>query len=350
MTDPASVVSLPHLEELAREGMPHMAYEFVASGAADEVTMRSNRMSLDALRLRQRVLRDVSVVDTHVTLLGREHALPLLLAPTSYHRVLHPEGELATARGAGAAGITWVVSTSTNTPLDEIARAAAAPLWFQLYIQHDREFTRDLVQSAEANGYEALVLTVDTPTIGVRDRQRRASFRLPPDVTVPHVFDVNSGKRQLMAHRRFVATWKDVEWLRGIVGTKLVLKGVLDADDAARAADAGADAVIVSNHGGRNFDGAPATIDALPAIADRLRQRVPLIVDGGIRRGTDIVKAIALGATAVMIGRPYCYALALAGAAGVTRVVELLRDELEIAMMMTGCSTVGEIDRGVLWD
>jgi 4-hydroxymandelate oxidase len=353
--DPAArlgdTVSLADVEERARRRMSHMAYEYVASGAADEVTLRWNREAFDRIRLRPRVLRDVAAVDTRVTLFGREHALPLLLAPTAYHRVLHPDAELATARGAGAAGVTWVVSTSTNTAVEDVARAATAPLWFQLYVQPDRALTRDTVERAQAAGCEALCLTVDTPVLGPRDRQARAGFVLPPGTPTPHLEDATSGRRPIMATPgRVAVTWKDVEWLLAAARVPVLLKGILDPDDAERALDAGAHGVIVSNHGARNLDTAPATIDALPAVAARVAGRAPVLVDGGVRRGTDVVKALALGASAVLVGRPYCYGLALGGPAGVARVVEILRRELEMAMMLLGVASARAIDRGVLWD
>jgi 4-hydroxymandelate oxidase len=336
-----NALNLHDFEELARHQMPSMVYEFVASGAADERTLQWNRDAYDRIRLRPRVLQDVASVDLSVTLFGQRLPSPILLAPVAYQRLMHPEGELETARGTP---VTWVVSTSSNTSIEEIARVANAPLWFQLYMQSDREFTRDLVTRVEEAGCKALVLTVDTPTLGARNRQARAGFALPDGMPTPHLFNVN-----VSAPARVVVTWRDVEWLRSIARVPLLLKGILTADDAERAIVAGADGVIVSNHGGRNLDTLPATIEALPHVAERVAGRIPLLVDGGIRRGTDIVKALALGATAVLIGRPYCYGLSVAGAAGVTRVVQLLEQELEMAMMLLGCGRVGDVTRDVLW-
>jgi 4-hydroxymandelate oxidase len=336
--------SLHDFEEIARQRMPSMVYEFVASGAADEKTLQWNREAYDRIRLRPRVLQDVASVDLSLTLLGLHLPSPILLAPVAYQRLMHPEGELETARGAGAAGATWVVSTSTNTSIEEIASVATAPLWFQLYMQSDREFTRELVARVEAAGCRALVLTVDTPTLGARNRQAKAGFSLPDGMPTPHLFNVN-----IAAPARVVVTWRDVEWLRSIARVPVLLKGILDPLDAERAIATGAGGVIVSNHGARNLDTLPATIDALPAIAQRVAGRVPLLVDGGIRRGTDIVKALALGATAVLIGRPYCYGLSVGGAAGVTRVVQLLEQELAMAMMLLGRGRVGAIMSDVLW-
>jgi len=348
--DCRDILSVPEFEERARLVMTPMAYEFVASGAADEHTLRWNREAFDRIRLRPRVLRDVAAIDTRVALLGRELAFPILLAPTAYHRVLHPDGELATARGAAGAGITWIVSMGTTTAIGDLARAATSPLWFQLYFQSDQGFTRDVVQQEEAAGCEALCLTVDSPIIGARNRQVRAGFRLPSDVSTPHLYDIGHRKQAIMDPRRVAATWKDVEWLRAHTRLPVVLKGILDAEDAELAVQAGAAAIIVSNHGARNLDTTPATIDALPDVAARVGGRVPLLVDGGIRRGTDVLKAIALGARAVLIGRPYCYGLGVAGSEGVRRVVEILRAELEAAMMLSGAAAIGAIDRSLLWD
>ena len=348
---PGEVLSLPEFEEHARRCMPPMAYEFVASGAADEHTLRWNREAWDRIRLRPRVLEEVARVDTRVSLFGQELPFPILLAPTSYHRALHPEGELATAQGAGAAGATWVVSTATTTTLEEIRRTATAPLWFQLYVQPDRGVTQELVQRAEANGCQALCLTVDTPVLGARNRQVRARFALPAGVTAPYMTQLRPGARAVSDPRRGVAvTWKDVEWLRSVARVPLLLKGIITGDDADRGIAAGAQGIIVSNHGARNLDTLPATIDALPEVADRIGGRVPILVDGGVRRGTDVLKAVALGATAVLIGRPYCYALSVGGAAGVQRVVDILRTELEMALQLTGRRSLSELDRGVLWD
>jgi 4-hydroxymandelate oxidase len=348
--DCRDILSLVEFEERARQSMTPMAYEFVASGAADEHTLRWNREAFDRIRLRPRVLRDVATGDTRVTLLGRDLAFPILLAPTAYHRVLHPEGELETARGAGAAGVTWIVSMSTTTAIVDIARAATSPLWFQLYFQSDPGFTREVVQQAEAAGCEALCLTVDSPIIGPRNRQARARFRLPPDVTTPHLYDIGHRKQEIMDPRRVPATWKDVEWLRAFTKLPVILKGILDPDDAELAIQSGAEGIVVSNHGGRNLDTAPASVDVLPEVVDRVQGRIPLLVDGSVQRGTDVLKALALGAIAVLIGRPYCYALSVAGGAGVSRVVEILRSELEAAMMLTGVADLTRIDRSLLWD
>jgi 4-hydroxymandelate oxidase len=343
------VLTLDDFEAIAREKLTHMAYEFLASGAADELTLRDNRDAFARIKLRPRVLADVANIDMSVELLGAKLPFPILLAPVAYQRLYHAEGEMETARGAAAAGATMVVSTASTCSIEEIAAAGGGTLWMQIYIQHDREVTRDLVARAEAAGVRAFCLTVDTPVLGTRNRQARAKFALPAEMRTPHL-DV-AGRAHLATTSPYgaPATWGDVEWLRSIAHVPVLLKGILDADDAALGVDAGADGILVSNHGARNLDTVPATIDALPAIADRVDGRVPLLLDGGIRRGTDVVKAIAYGARAVLVGRPYAFALAAGGADGVVRALTILREELETAMALLGRPTLAGIDRSVLW-
>ena len=342
------ILSLAEMEECAREVMPHVAYEYLASGAGDEITVRWNREAFDRIALLPRVLRNGDSPDTSATLLGRKMSTPIMLAPTAYHRTLHPEGEVETARGAGAAGVTLIVSSASTTPVEEIARAASSPLWFQIYVQSDRVFTLDVVQRAIEAGCEALCVTVDTPVLGARYRQKRAGFAIPDGVQTPHLTDTGSKGRAVMDPVRVPLTWKDIEWIRSAVKVPLVLKGILHADDAEIAIETGADALIVSNHGGRNLDTVTATIDALPRVSAKVAGRIPLLVDGGIHRGTDILKAIALGANAVLIGRAYCYGLGICGAEGVKRTVTILRNELEMAMMLTGRRSLADVDRSVL--
>jgi len=348
--DLQQVLTLDEFETLARGTMPPAAYEYVASGAADEHSLRWNRSAFDQIKLRPRVLVDVATLDTSVTLLGRTLPHPILLAPTAYQRAMHPEGEIATVTGAGASGTTMVVSTATTTPITAIAAAATAPLWFQLYVQSDRAFTQDLVHQVEAAGCQALCVTVDTPTLGVRDRMKRARFELPPGVVAPHVYDVSQRLRGILTPEAVTLTWTDIEWLRSIATIPVLLKGILDPDDAERAVASGVDGIIVSNHGARNLDTVPATIEALPGVVERVDGRLPVLVDGGIRRGTDVLKALALGARAVLVGRPCCFGLSVGGAAGVARVVEILLDEFHLAMKLTGRPTIGGIDRGVVWE
>ena len=293
---------------------------------------------------------------TRVDLLGRTWAHPLLVAPMAYQRLAHPHGEQATALAAAALGAGMVFSTQASMPLEQIATTflpepGRGPLWFQLYLQPDRDFTRELVQRAESAGFEALVLTVDAPVQGARDAERRAGFRLPAHVSAvnlvgmrpPPVRALHPGQSALFDDLLTHAPgWEDVAWLRSITRLPILLKGVLHPDDARQAIASGASGLIVSNHGGRTLDTAVTTAKALPCIADAVQGDVPLLVDGGIRRGTDVLKAIGLGASAVLIGRPVLHGLANAGATGVAHVLRLLRDELEIAMALTGCRTLAE--------
>ena len=343
----SEAITLDDFEALARERVPHMTYEFMAGGAADEATLRWNREAYERIRLRPRMLTGVSTVDTSIDILGESLAFPILLAPVAYQRLMYEEGEIAAARGAAQAGATFVMSTASTCAIEEIA-ATGARLWLQIYLQSDRGVTRDLVQRAEAAGVRALCLTVDTPVLGTRNRQARARFALPPDLPTPHLDAAGRSELSLVSSKRQPSTWKDVDWLRSITKLPVLLKGILDDRDAQLGVEHGAAGIIVSNHGARNLDTVPATIDALPPIVERVRG-IAILIDGGIRRGTDIVKAIALGATAVLIGRPYVYALAVNGADGVERSIAILREELETAMMLLGRGSVRELDQSVLW-
>jgi len=349
--------TLAEFEPLAKRRMTHMAYEYVSAGAGDELTLHENQTAFDRLKLHPRVLRDVSTLDTRVTILGQALEFPILLAPTAYHRLVHAEGELATVRGAGAAGATLVASSFATTSIEDMAKAARSPLWFQLYVNKDRGFTRDLVQRAESAGCRALCVTVDSPLTGNRHRERLAGFALPPGMersNLKALGAATAGASHRLESTIYSAvldpalTWKDIEWLRGLSRVPVLLKGVLSPDDASTAAEAGS-GIIVSNHGARNLDTVPATIDALPRVVDAVAGRVPILMDGGVRRGTDVLKALASGASAVLIGRPYLFGLGAQGADGVTAVVRILRREFEMAMALTGRRSLKEIDRTVLW-
>jgi len=339
--DMSQIVNLFDFEKLAVSKMTDMAYEYVASGAADEFTVRWNRQALDAIKLNPTVLVDVSQIDTSTSLLGLDLPHPILIAPTAYHKIMHPEGELATAQGASAARALYVVSSFTTTPLEEIAKVATQPLWLQLYVRDDRSFTKDLVQEAEYRGCRALCVTVDTPVAGVRNRQQRVNFALPDGIHTPHMTDAFALTKSL--------TWKDIEWLKSFAKIPVLLKGILNPDDAEKAIQSGISGIIVSNHSGRNLDTVPATIEALPRIAEKVNNKIPILMDGGIRRGTDVLKAIALGANAVLVGKPICFGLACGGAEGVAKVLEILKTELELAMALTGKATIAEIDSSVIW-
>ncbi|MEP7108842.1 MAG: alpha-hydroxy acid oxidase [Ferruginibacter sp.] len=340
-TDLSEIINLFDFEKMAEGKMTKMAYEYVASGAADEFTMRWNRQALNSLKLNPNVLNDVSKLDTSVSLFGHKLPYPILIAPTAFHKIMHPEGELATAKGAGVASAIYVVSSFTTTPLEEIKKVATQPLWFQLYIRDDRGFTKDLVQKAESLGYVALCITVDTPVPGVRNRQARVHFKLPEGVIAPYVNGDLIGKKPI--------TWKEIEWLISFAKIPVLLKGILNPDAAKKAIQIGASGIIVSNHGGRNLDSVPATIEVLPCIAEEVNKKMPILMDGGIRRGTDVLKAIALGANAVLVGKPICFALASGGAEGVTKALEILKKEFEMAMALTGRATIANIDKSLIW-
>ncbi len=361
-TIPSGLVTLADHELHARTQLDDNAWAYFSGGAADEISLRANRSAWDALPLWPRVLRPLAGGHTRVPLMGRTLAHPILLAPVAFQRLAHPDGELAMAYAAAALGAGVVLSTQASVSLESVAQAVLpdpgrGPLWFQLYLQPDRGFTQALVQRAEAAGYEALVLTVDAPTSGVRDRERRAGFRLPPGVgpvnlaglqapTSPPLSPGQSALFDGLLHH--APTWDDIAWLQSITRLPVLLKGVLHPADAHQAVSVGAAGLIVSNHGGRTLDTAPATATALPRVVQAVGGAVPVLVDGGIRRGTDVLKAMALGASAVLVGRPAVWGLANAGAAGVAHVLRLLRDELEVAMALTGCSTLAEATSALL--
>lgn len=351
-------INLFEYETLGRQKLGDMAWHYLAGASGDEVSHAANRARLDAMLLEPRVLVDVSRLDTSIELLGQKLAHPIVLAPTGLHRLFHPYGELATAEGAAAAEALLIVSSLATFPIENVAKAGAGPKWQQVYIQKDRGWTKELVQRAEAAGYAGVVLTIDNPVLGARDRERRHGFALPDDVRMVNMpslgdsysADVHHDPESIYnPYLDASVGWKDVEWLEGLTKMPLICKGVLHRDDARLAIQHGADAIVCSNHGGRNLDGPPASIDALPAIVEAVDGRIPVLMDGGIRRGTDIVKALALGATAVMIGRPYVWGLAIDGADGVAHVVELLRRELETAMALCGRICVADIGANTLW-
>ena len=358
---PAGVVTLIDHENHARKVLNDNAQAYYFGGAGDELTMHTNSYAWSTFKLQPRVLQPLAGGHTRVQLLGRTLAHPILLAPVAYQRMAHVDGELATAHAAAALGAGMVLSTQSSTSLESVASvvlnpsnaSTRGPLWFQLYMLHSRSFTQDLVQRAEAAGYEALVVTVDAPTQGYRDRERRANFKLPVGVSAvnlaglpdPQTAALQVGQSALFDGLLATApTWADIEWLQSITRLPIILKGILHEDDARQAAAMGLAGIVVSNHGGRTLDTAVATADVLPRIAQKLAGDLPILVDGGIRRGTDVLKAIALGATAVMVGRPYVYGLTNAGAVGVAHVLRLLRDELEVAMALTGCATLSQVN------
>lgn len=347
-------INISDFEAIARERMTASAYDYYAGGAEDESTLAANRSAFRCIVLRPRMLTGVSSVSTATEVLGLPLSVPVALAPTAFNKLGHPDGELAAARAAGRAGTLMCCSTVSSTPLEDVAAAATGPLWFQLYVYRDRDVTRDLVKRAESAGCRALVLTVDTPRLGRRERDIRGGFSLPDGITIANLERYGTpdalrwaGTSSFTAyvHRLMddSLTWESVAWLRSITQLPILIKGILTAEDAVLALEHGAAGVIVSNHGGRQLDGAIATMDALPAIVDRIQGRAPILLDGGVRRGTDVFKALALGARAVCIGRAYLWGLAADGEAGVSRVLAMLKDELELTMALAGCRNIDEI-------
>ena len=325
-------------EDLARARLEPGTWNYYQDGANDGVTLRANRAAFERVRLRPRVLVDVSTCDTRTTALGNPLRMPIMIAPTAFHCLAHPEGECATARGAGKAGALMVASSSSTRSLEDIAEAASGPLWFQLYVT-TRTTAERLVHRAAAAGYRALVVTVDSPRWGRKEYAMRSGFRLPPKANFS-AEDEALGTVSL--------TWQELAWLRSLTSLPIVLKGILTAEDARLSVEHGVDGIVVSNHGGRQLDGVAASIEALPEVVEVVDGRCEVYVDGGIRRGTDIVKAIALGARAVLVGRPVLWGLAVDGAEGVCQVLELLRAELELAMALAGRPVLESIDQSLV--
>ena len=333
-----SLITLFDYERLAETRLDQATWHYYAGGSDDEVTLRANREAFEGIRLRPRMLVDVSSCEMSTTVLGTPISLPVLLAPTAFHTLADPEGECATARAAGEAGTLMVASSSATRSLEEIAQAASGPLWFQLYV-FERQNAQELVQRAAAAGYRALVLTVDSPRWGHKERAIRSGFQIPTKANVSN---------QAAARDAISITWDDVDWLKSLSPLPVLLKGILTAEDARLAVAHGVDGIIVSNHGGRQLDGVLAGIEALPEVVEAVKAHCEVYMDGGVRRGTDILKALALGARAVLVGRPILWGLAVDGRTGASQVLEILRTELELAMALAGCPTLASIDRSLV--
>ncbi|MFY8001881.1 MAG: alpha-hydroxy acid oxidase [Candidatus Kapaibacteriota bacterium] len=354
-----TIVNLADIEREALTKLSANAREYYIGGAADEITVRQNQTAFQHIALLPRVLRNVAQRSLQTTLLGETFAMPIGIAPTAMQRLAHEDGEFATARAAASMSVPMILSTTATVAVEDVAKVAGVSLWFQVYVYKDREVTREIAQRAAQSGCKALVLTVDAPYLGKREREVRVGFHLPPNVDLPNYrqlgsTSVKAGVGESGLARHFLdnidpaLTWKDVEWLQAVSGLPVVVKGILRGDDAVLAQQHGAAGVIVSNHGGRQLDTAAATIDALAAITDALGGSIEVMLDGGIRRGTDVLKALALGARAVFLGRPILWGLSYDGEQGVQRVLEILRDEFDLAMALCGCRSVAEIDAGLV--
>jgi isopentenyl diphosphate isomerase/L-lactate dehydrogenase-like FMN-dependent dehydrogenase len=338
-------------ERIAEQTLEPGAFGYFAGGSDDERTLRDNAEAFTRWRLRPRVLTGVDSADTKTTVLGREISMPVLVAPVAFQRMAHPDGELATARAAATAGTIMVLSTlATSTPADVAAAAPGSPRWFQLYCFKDRGITRGLIEQAAAAGFEALVLTVDAPRLGRRERDLQTEFVIPADVTVPSFAAAAGGSvagtpADMFSLMDGTIGWTDLERLAAEANLPLLVKGVVTAEDARLACEHGAAGIVVSNHGGRQLDGACATLDALPEVVEAAEGRVEVLMDGGIRRGTDVLKAIALGARAVLAGRAVLWGLAADGEQGAARVLELLAQEIELALVLLGCESAQAVTR-----
>lgn len=360
MTPPTKPINLFEYQTLASQQLSPMARDYYASGSWDEITLRDNRAAFERYKLRPRMLVDVSQRDLSTTILGQSLPLPILIAPMAFQCLAHPEGEIATAKAAAKLGSVMVLSTLATTSMEDVASVRSqTPQWFQLYVHRDRGLTRALVERAHAAGFQALCLTVDAPVLGKREKDTHNQFVLPSDMELANFsrlahleISYQPGESGLFAYfleqLNPALTWSDLEWLQSLSPLPLVVKGILRGDDAIRAVEHGAKAVMVSNHGGRQLDGAIASIDALSEVVAAVGDQVDVLVDGGIRRGTDVLKALALGAKGVLLGRPVLWGLTLAGEAGVKHILELLRDELDLAMALSGCAKLQDIDSSLV--
>jgi 4-hydroxymandelate oxidase len=356
--DLAAAISVGDLERIAIARMESSARDYYASGSDDEVTLSANRHAWERLAIRYRVLVDVSARSARTKVLGCDVATPILVAPTAFHKLATPDGEAATARAAGRAGTVMINSTLSTTAVEEVVAAATGPVWFQLYVYRDRGATEALVARACDAGCQALVLTVDAPLLGTRERDVRNRFTLPEGLRIENMLAVGRDNLPVNALESGLAayfaslidpalTFDDIGWLNRISPVPVIIKGVVRGDDAARAIQCGAAAVVVSNHGGRQLDTSVATADALREVVDVVRETCgdtgEIYVDGGIRRGTDVLKAIALGAQAVLVGRPVLWGLAAGGEAGAHKALTMLNAELDLAMALAGCATLADI-------
>eukprot|EP00252_Welwitschia_mirabilis_P010047 TRINITY_DN230_c0_g1_i3.p1 TRINITY_DN230_c0_g1~~TRINITY_DN230_c0_g1_i3.p1 ORF type:complete len:368 (-),score=57.23 TRINITY_DN230_c0_g1_i3:347-1450(-) len=349
------VVNVTEYEAIAKMKLPKMAYDYYASGAEDEWTLQENRRAFERIRFRPRILIDVSQVDLSTTVLGFKISMPIMIAPSAMQKMAHPEGELATARAASAAGTIMTLSSWATSSVEEVASTGPGIRFFQLYVYKNRNVVAQLVRRAERAGFKAIALTVDTPRLGRREADIRNRFTLPPHLTLKNFEGLDLGKMDKSDDSglaSYVASqidrslsWKDVKWLQTITSLPILVKGVLTAEDARLAIQAGAAGIIVSNHGARQLDYVPATISCLEEVAKATQGRIPVFLDGGVRRGTDVLKALALGASGIFIGRPVVFALAAEGEAGVRKVLQMLRDEFELAMSLAGCRSIKEISR-----
>jgi 4-hydroxymandelate oxidase len=356
--DLESLLNIQDYHRAARAKLPKDVLDYYEGGALDEITLRENTAGWERLKLYYYVLAGVGTRDLSTTILGRSISLPIGVAPMAFQKLACAAGEIATANAAKAVGTLFILSSFSNTAMESVLPQAASPRWFQLYVYKDRGITGELVRRAEAAGAEAIVVTVDAPGLGTRERDVRNSFRLPDDLALENLVPLGKGNFPKVTGSGLAAyvrenfksdlKFEDLDWFCGCTRLPIVVKGVCRGNDARRAAEHGAKAVVVSNHGGRQLDTAPATCEVLPAVADAVGDLCEVYVDGGIRRGSDVLKAIALGARAVLIGRPILWGLCVGGEQGASNVLEILRRELDEAMLLCGCTKLGDINRSLL--
>jgi L-lactate dehydrogenase (cytochrome) len=376
----AVITNIEDLRRIARKKIPRAIFDYVDSGSYDEITLNANRRELQAIRFRQRVLIDTSKRSTAIDLLGERLSMPVAIAPTGLTGLVHGDGEILAAKAAEAAGSIYTLSTMSICTIEDVAAAVKKPFWFQLYVFRDREFSKSIIERAKAAGCSALFVTVDLPQRGQRHADIKNGLTVPPRLTPRNLFDIATkpawtlkvllSKRKSFgnietylkktpgllgagawANNHFDQTlnWHDIDWIRGLWPGKLVLKGIMDVEDAKTAVSAGVDGIVVSNHGGRQLDGAPATVTTLPEIARTVGDRIEVLFDGGIRSGQDVLKALALGARGCLIGRAYLYGLAAMGEAGVAAALDIIRKELETCMILTGVEDVRDIGENNLF-
>ncbi|KAM0924790.1 hypothetical protein ACQ4PT_004714 [Festuca glaucescens] len=349
------ITNMMEYQAIAKQKLPKMAYDYYASGAEDEWTLKENREAFSRILFRPRILIDVSTIDMTTSVLGLKISMPIMIAPTAFQKMAHPEGEYATARAAAAAGTAMTLSSWATSSVEEVASTGPGIRFFQLYVYKDRKVVEQLVRRAEKAGFKAIALTVDTPRLGRREADIKNRFVLPPNLTLKNFEGLDLGKMDQAADSglaSYVAgqidrtlSWKDVKWLQTITTMPILVKGVITAEDARLAVHSGAAGIIVSNHGARQLDYVPATISALEEVVTAAQGRIPVFLDGGVRRGTDVFKALALGAAGVFIGRPVVFALAAEGEAGVRNILRMIREEFELTMALGGCTKLSDITR-----
>ncbi|CAF1704429.1 unnamed protein product [Brassica oleracea] len=346
------IVNVNEFQELARQALPKMYYDFYSGGAEDQHTLKENMEAFSRIMFRPRVLVDVTKIDMSTRILGYPLSAPIMIAPTGSHGLAHPEGETATAKAAAACNTIMIVSSMSSCTLEEVASSCNAVRFFQLYVFERRDVSAQVVRRAERAGYKAIVLTVDVPKLGRREADIKNKMIAPKLWNFEGLFSTkvkpsDGSGVEALASRALDASlnWKDIEWLRSITKLPILIKGILTREDALKAVEAGVDGIIVSNHGGRQLDYSPATITVLEEVVHVVKGRIPVLLDGGVRRGTDVFKALALGAKAVLIGRPVVYGLAAKGGDGVMKVIEMLKNEFELTLALSGCATIGDITR-----